>query len=435
MAKKQNPTKKLPGDVILVYNQNRKDVRVVSGVDQQGILQSVEPTPENESHYMQVDKNASMFSNFWKNFIESIRSPLVHLQFYKSDKKEIKENVEVIKNALQNKTPEGDKILKVLSELTQLVNKEKEMAKKKEPYIDLNKVNWKELEEVGFSRKIVEEKGQTERMEKGLRSNVLFHLKGDLNGIAVDDMFVMLLIKRQDGTIRVKADGVAHELSRYVMGTPLNDQQMQQLINGRLEGTINIVEPGTRNVREAYLTYDPLVNKAIPMFKSPNMVIWDDINGHKVTVDEKGRILGGFSVKMADLKPKEGGESYGAYAYIDAIERGLKIDCKKYYQELSEDVQKVCRAKQINGKEVTPKQLQEMNAGNYVWIDGMTKRHGKTVEPYGNWIGWKKKENGRYGYDFQKFKPNPKKDKGQNARQQQEGKKFATKGKKVGITN
>lgn len=76
-----------------------------------------------------------------------------------------------------------------------------------------------------------------------------------------------------------------------------------------------------------------------------------------------------------------------------------------------------------------------MNAGNYVWIDGMTKRHGKTVEPYGNWIGWKKKENGRYGYDFQKFKPNPKKDKGQNTRQQQEGKKFATKGKKVGITN
>lgn len=85
MAKKQNPTEKLHGDVILVYNQNRKDVRVVSGVDQQGILQSVESTPENESHYMQVDKNASMFSNFWKNFIESVRSPLVHLQFYKSD--------------------------------------------------------------------------------------------------------------------------------------------------------------------------------------------------------------------------------------------------------------------------------------------------------------------------------------------------------------
>lgn len=445
--KKKAPEKKIGdlGDVIISYNQDTQECRVVSGVDKEGMLKSVEPSPDNESHYMKVDKNASMFTNFWKNFVESVKSPLLHLKFYKSDKKQVKENVKAIREALQNRTPEGDKILKVLSELTQLVNKEKEaMAEKqkKEPYINLDKVKWDELAQVGLTREAIEKEEQTERLETGKRSNRLFHLYGSMNGINVDDNFVIQFFKKQDGTIGVKADGVAKQFPEFVMGTGLTKEQVREIITtGRLEGTINIKMGDTNIVREAYLTYDPIVNKAIPLFKSPHHVVWDEMNGHKVTDDEKKRISAGLSVAMPDMRPREGGNPFGAYVYFDALEQGIKVDIKRFFQEQSEDVRKICHAKQINGTPISAESLDKLNNKEYIYLENMTYRNGRKVEPYSSWVGWKKNEKGRYGYDFQKYNPSEKQKQknGQNQNKRGQGntakpaRKVITSSRKTGV--
>ena len=69
MANRMNPpTEGQEKDVLLVLDKQQGKVSAVKGIDNEGNLQTVEPTQSHSGEFMQVDRNSDVFSNFISNF-------------------------------------------------------------------------------------------------------------------------------------------------------------------------------------------------------------------------------------------------------------------------------------------------------------------------------------------------------------------------------
>ena len=75
MANRMNPpAERQEKDVLLVLDKQQGKVSAVKGIDNEGNLQTVEPTQSHSSEFMQVDRNSDVFSNFISNFSAGIRT-------------------------------------------------------------------------------------------------------------------------------------------------------------------------------------------------------------------------------------------------------------------------------------------------------------------------------------------------------------------------
>ena len=69
MANRMNPPAEgQEKDVLLVLDKQQGKVSAVKGIDNEGNLQTVEPTQSHSGEFMQVDRNSDVFSNFISNF-------------------------------------------------------------------------------------------------------------------------------------------------------------------------------------------------------------------------------------------------------------------------------------------------------------------------------------------------------------------------------
>ena len=64
MANRMNPpAERQEKDVLLVLDKRQGKVSAVKGIDNEGNLQTVEPTQSHSGEFMQVDRNSDVFSN------------------------------------------------------------------------------------------------------------------------------------------------------------------------------------------------------------------------------------------------------------------------------------------------------------------------------------------------------------------------------------
>ena len=75
MANRMNPPAEgQEKDVLLVLDKQQGKVSAVKGIDNEGNLQTVEPTQSHSGEFMQVDRNSDVFSNFISNFFKLSRT-------------------------------------------------------------------------------------------------------------------------------------------------------------------------------------------------------------------------------------------------------------------------------------------------------------------------------------------------------------------------
>ena len=73
MANRMNPPAEgQEKDVLLVLDKQQGKVSAVKGIDNEGNLQTVEPTQSHSGEFMQVDRNSDVFSNFISNFFPQV---------------------------------------------------------------------------------------------------------------------------------------------------------------------------------------------------------------------------------------------------------------------------------------------------------------------------------------------------------------------------
>src|SRR3990167_11239909 len=62
-------------EILLVLDKEKKKIQAVKGIDENGKLETVDPTKENQSQFMRVDKHGDFLSNFFTNFVSQLKNP------------------------------------------------------------------------------------------------------------------------------------------------------------------------------------------------------------------------------------------------------------------------------------------------------------------------------------------------------------------------
>ena len=75
----ENKTKKpeMPeqlSDILLVLDKEKMKIQAVKSIDENGNMQTVDPTKKNQNQFMRVDKHGDLFSNFFSNFLSQLKN-------------------------------------------------------------------------------------------------------------------------------------------------------------------------------------------------------------------------------------------------------------------------------------------------------------------------------------------------------------------------
>ena len=146
MANRMNPSVEgQEKDVLLVLDKQQGKVSAVKGIDNEGNLQTVEPTQSHSGEFMQVDRNSDVFSNFISNFFRRYQNT-EGLALFRSKATEAEQDAKAIEDNHHNPTPEGDRRAEMLR-----VPKPDSNGGRQDYRFDPAKINWEDLKKVGIT--------------------------------------------------------------------------------------------------------------------------------------------------------------------------------------------------------------------------------------------------------------------------------------------
>ena len=143
--------------------KNEKEVgklSVVSGINDKGKLQTTEATAANQAAFLKFNNKDGLLKNFMTNFLKQFNNP-THFGLYKVVADNVEQGVGNLRTMLQNREkPESKQQLAEMG-----VSFEDYLPKQKNATaIDPEKVDWKQLDNLGLTRERLEQSGELEKM-------------------------------------------------------------------------------------------------------------------------------------------------------------------------------------------------------------------------------------------------------------------------------
>ena len=109
-ANKQEMPEQL-SDILLVLDKEKMKIQAVKSIDENGKMETVDPTKKNQNQFMRVDKSGDFFSNFFSNFFSQLKNP-TNFTFFKVPASVAAEKAEELQKHVDKPTPQGEKVLK-----------------------------------------------------------------------------------------------------------------------------------------------------------------------------------------------------------------------------------------------------------------------------------------------------------------------------------
>lgn len=156
--------------ILVIEDKDSKKLQVVSSVDAQGNIHTVEPLDANSKQFMKFNEKDSLFKNFMENFSKQFKDPS-HTGLYKLVADKVESSVKVLQDMLRNPA-ENEDTLKLLR-----VNLEDYAPQEQLGKVNENRIDWNELSAIGISREQLQASGNLDKM--------LSWGKSDLVSIAV----------------------------------------------------------------------------------------------------------------------------------------------------------------------------------------------------------------------------------------------------------
>uniref|UniRef100_UPI001F50F9F1 DUF4099 domain-containing protein n=1 Tax=Capnocytophaga canis TaxID=1848903 RepID=UPI001F50F9F1 len=105
------PVQEELSDMLLVFDKEEKQLKVVKGIDKDGQLQTTSPDNANQEDFMRVDANGNILSNFFSNFLRQNKNP-TRFSFFKIPIEKSLDTIEKLQNHLANLSEKGKAYLK-----------------------------------------------------------------------------------------------------------------------------------------------------------------------------------------------------------------------------------------------------------------------------------------------------------------------------------
>ena len=142
---------------------------VVSSIDDKGNLKTTEAVAANQVAFLKFNSKDGLLKNFMANFLKQFNNP-THFGLYKVLSNNVEQGVDNLRTMLQNREkPESKQQLAEMG-----ISFEDYLPHQKNATaIDLEKVDWKMLNDLGLSRERLEQSGELEKMLNWQKSNLL----------------------------------------------------------------------------------------------------------------------------------------------------------------------------------------------------------------------------------------------------------------------
>ena len=385
-------------DIVLVLDKMELLLQAVSDINKNGKYSTVPADKEHQNSFLKIDRYATFFENFLKNFWSQLKDPthfgLFTMKEEEFDKPEVKQAIEDL--AARKKTNAVEDFLKKYeivpkNQTEQSINNQnqEEMAKKnqtQQPVVEANDqqqnsqyrynesmINWDQLKNFGISRDYLQEKGLLDSMLKGYKTNQLVPITMNFGSAVLRTDARLSLQQSNTGEVVLAIHGIRKqpELERPYFGHVFTDDDRKNLLETGNMG--RVVELNGRNGERipSFISLDKLTNEVVAM-RAENVYIPNEVKGVQLTDQEKNDLREGKKVYIEGMTAKSGNE-FNAHIQVSAERRGIDFIFEN---------DRIFNRTALGGVELTKQQIEDLNAGKAIFVEDMKRKDGELFSSY-----------------------------------------------------
>ena len=360
--------------VMLVKDSSDGKLKAVKDVDNDGNLDTVEPTNTNMGSLLNVNTSDSAVEAFFKKFMEQADNP-AHTGIFV-----------MAKNVLEN-------LIKIDFDPHELelhrIDPAKELGKVQFEPLDVNKIDRADLERKGISPEAMQP--HLNAMSYGHKSNKLVDMSPEMEpgGMRVPTKGRLSLAEQPDGSIKV----IPHywqekpNLDIPIHGVLLDEETKANLLKNGNAGKVIELELAPGKKEPCYLSLDKLTNgvEALPVSQIGKM---NTLKGVELSEGQKLDIAAGRKV-LVEAMTSRSGILFDGYVQINASDKKLDftyegLDRNRYIKENKE----IRRQNKENGKDNT----QDVSKGETSQKSFIRKKLSGVEVPDDVYAKWKEAE-------------------------------------------
>ena len=384
-------------DIVFILDKMELILQAVSKIGKDGKYSTVPADKEHSNSFLKIDRYANMFENFVKNFWSQLKDPtrfgILSVKADTLDSPEVKQAIEDLAAGKQTKAVED--FLKKYEIVprdkeNQSINNQnqEEMAKKNEtqqqatqgdgtqqPKYRYNEsmINWEELKNFGLSREYLMERGLLDQMLRGYKTNQVVPISMNFGSAVLRTDARLSFQQSVGGPIVLGIHGIRQkpELERPYFGHIFSEEDKKNLLETGNMG--RVVELKRRNGEyiPSFISIDKLTNEVVAM-RAENAYIPQEIKGVKLTDQEINDLREGKKVFIEGMISNNGKE-FDAHIQVNAERRGIEYIFEN---------DKLFNRQSLGGVELTKQQIEDLNAGKAIFVEGMERKDGELFSSY-----------------------------------------------------
>ena len=385
-------------DIVLVLDKMELLLQAVSDINKNGKYSTVPADKEHQNSFLKIDRYATFFENFLKNFWSQLKDPthfgLFTMKEEEFDKPEVKQAIEDL--AAGKKTNAVEEFLKKYeitpkNQTEQSINNQnqEEMAKKnqtQQPVVEANDqqqnsqyrynesmINWDQLKNFGISRDYLQEKGLLDSMLKGYKTNQLVPITMNFGSAVLRTDARLSLQQSNTGEVVLAIHGIRKqpELERPYFGHIFSEEDKKNLLETGNMGRVVELKGRNGEYIPSFISLDKMTNEVVAM-RAENVYIPNEIKGVQLTDQEKNDLREGKKVYIEGMTAKSGNE-FNAHIQVSAERRGIDFIFEN---------DRIFNRTALGGVELTKQQIDDLNAGKAIFVEDMKRKDGELFSSY-----------------------------------------------------
>ena len=408
-------------DILLVLDKEKMKIQAVKSIDENGKMETVDPTKKNENQFMRVDKSGDFFSNFFSNFFSQLKNP-TNFSFFKVPAPTAIEKAQEMQKQVDKPTPEGEKVMKEHE-----VKTEPQPDKKQENQNNMEtaqatpetsnyrykpeQIDWDTMNNLGLSKEYLEKRNLLEPLLKGYKTNELIPVSVNFGTAILRTDVRLSLQTTEDGKVVPALNGIRKEpnLNFEFFGHKFTDDDKKNLLETANMGrVVDLKNSKTGELMPSIISVDRLTNELVAL-RTDFIKIPDEIKGVKLDDAQKQTLMEGKPLKLDGMISTKGTE-FSATVQFNADKRYVEFlfdrnNSNRQSQsngqtqnngQSNQQNQPQEAPKTFRGKELTDEQHKDFKNGQTIYIEGLRDKKG---QPYQGYITFNA-ETGKTNFQF-----------------------------------
>ena len=384
-------------DIVFILDKMELILQAVSEIGKDGRYRTVPADKEHQNSFLKIDRYANLFENFLKNFWSQLKDPtrfgILAVKEDTLDNPEVRQAVEDMAAGKQTKAVE--EFLKKYEIVprdkeNQSINQknQEEMAKKNEttqqavqeggqqqPKHRYNEsmINWEELKNFGLSREYLQERGLLDQMLRGYKTNQVVPISMNFGSAVLRTDARLSFQQTAGGQIALGIHGIRQkpELDRPYFGHIFSEEDKKNLLETGNMGRVVELKGRNGEYIPSFVSIDKLTNEVVAM-RAENAFIPREIKGVQLTEQEQNDLREGKKVFIEGMISNSGKE-FDAHIQINAERRGVEFIFEN---------DKLFNRQSLGGVELTKQQIEDLNMGKAIFVEGMERKDGEIFSSY-----------------------------------------------------